>query len=354
MRKWTQILLLLILLLASCGNPPNPDESTAVPEPTATTAPTADPTALPTPTATALPPLLILLAPDGSDPALSSQLQAFFSKAAQQEGLRYQLRQTISAQELNQQARYLIAMPGTSDLNSLVAGAPNTSFLAVGIIDLESAPNLLAIGAEGERPDQNGFIAGYIAAMLTQYWRVGVISVEDTPEGQAARQGFTNGVAYFCGLCRSGVPPFYEYPLFIGLPEGATDDEWRQVAGFLLDRLVETIFVAPGAGGDDLLEYLAASGVKVIGSSAPPESATAQWVTSIRRPNTDGLYAELWPRLLAGDTGEILALPIILTDSNEANFGIGKQMEANQVLSDILDGFADPGVTPIVPLEVEE
>jgi hypothetical protein len=296
---------------------------------------------------------LILLAPENSDPELSSDLQGFFSGAAQNEGLRYQVRQTIDPQEVRDQVRYLIAMPGTADVNTLVAAAPNTLFLAVGIRDLETADNLLAIGSEGERPDQNGFMGGYIAAMLTQYWRVGVISIEDTPEGQAARQGFTNGVTYFCGLCRSGVPPFYEYPLFIGLPEGSSDDEWRQVASFLVNRLVETIFVAPGAGGDDLLRYLASSGVKVIGSTAPPEGVADQWITSIRRPDINGLYAQLWPRLLAGDTGEILPLPIILADSNEANFGLGKQMEANLVLEQVLDDFIDPGATPIAPAEDE-
>ncbi len=344
-------LTMLLLGLAACSSLPIPGQVSPTPEAaaTATMEPTATP--LPTPTATSLPPLLVLLLPTEADAELADELQAYFSQAAQQAGLRWQVRQSIDVQEVRDEVDYLVAVPPAEGVAQLVAAAPETRFLAVGIPGLEPSPNLLAVGTEADRPDQKGFIAGYVAAMLTDYWRVGVISVEDTEAGQAARIGFQNGVYYFCGLCRSGVPPFYDYPLFIGLPAGASDQEWRQVGSFLLDRLVETVYVAPGAGGDDLILYLAGAGVRVIGSSPPPSGVAEQWVASVRQPDLANLYLEYWPRLLAGEGGQNHPLPIVLADTNETNLSVGKEQAAGEILSEMLAGFIDPGATPIAPIQ---
>jgi hypothetical protein len=103
-----------------------------------------------------------------------------------------------------------------------------------------------------------------------------VISVSDTAEGIAARTGFINGVVYFCGTCRQIYPPFFDsqnqliqYPLFVELPSGAAENEWEAAADSLLSRSVDTIYVAPGAGGESLLSYLAQAGVKLVGGSPP-------------------------------------------------------------------------------------
>lgn len=345
------LLILLVLALSGCDSLPLPERVSPTPELSATPTETPIPTPLPTPTPTPtpLPPLLVLLVPPEADPELASALQSSFAELSQQAGLRWQIRQTISAAETTSDVAYLIALPPAEGLNELVAAAPNTRFLAAGIPGLEPAPNLLAIGSEEETPDQNGFLAGYIAAMITRYWRAGVIGVEDTPEGQAARISFQNGVRYFCGLCRSGVPPFYEYPISVRLPAGSSEAEWRALADFLIDRVVETVYVAPGAGGDDLLRYLTQAGVNVIGGVRPPDDIRDRWVVSIRNPDLDGIYLEYWPLLLEGETGQALPLRVSLADINPELFSPGKQRMAEELLTDLEAGYIDTGVTPEAP-----
>jgi hypothetical protein len=124
---------------------------------------------------------------------------------------------TISTADLpGDGLQLIVALPPDPGLAALIAAAPETQFLAVNIPGLEPAPNLSQIQAQGVRPDQSAFLAGYLAAAITQDWRAGVISLA----GDAtARLGFTNGVYYFCGLCRPAYPPFPNpgYPLSVEL-----------------------------------------------------------------------------------------------------------------------------------------
>ena len=137
------------------------------------------------------------------------------------------------------------------------------------------------IGAAGDRPDQQGFIAGVIAAMLAPDWRAGVISLSDTVDGRSARTGFLNGVVYFCGLCRPIHPPFYEYPLYFELPLSATTAEWQEAANYMVDHYAQAVYVYPGAGDEAMLSTLAAAGVSIISSGEPPDAASENWVVSL-------------------------------------------------------------------------
>ncbi len=333
-------LLLIPAALAGCGGLPGPDQATPTALPaTATEAPT--PTPLPSPTPTELPPLVVLLAPPEADPALVDALQASFSDLARQAGLRWQVRQSISPEEAASEVDYLIALPPGNGLPELVAAAPQTRFLAVGIPGLETAPNLIAVGSEGDDPLQAAFAAGYTAAAMTPEWRIGMIGVENEAH-PAIREAFANGVRFFCGLCRSGVPPFYEYPIPTSLPAGAADAEWRALADFLIDRAVRTVYVVPGAGGEDLLRYLADSGIAIIGGIQPPESARAGWAFSIRKPDLAGVYLEYWPQLLEGNTGQNPPLPPAVTDVNPQLLSPGKQRLAEQILADLQSGYVSP------------
>jgi hypothetical protein len=341
------IAVLTVLLLAGCSNLPLPGRSTDTPTPPAPTeTPTLPPTDTPTPTS--LPPLLVLLIPPEADLTLAANLEPQFAQLAREEGLRFQIRQSITEEETVSEADYLIALPPAPGLGGLVAAAPDTRFLAVGVPDLAQSPNLIAIGSNARAPDQTAFLAGYIAAITTPEYRTGVIGLEDSEHAEVITTTFENGMRFYCGLCRSGVPPFYEYPMFIQLPSTATDVEWRAIADFMVDRVVRTVYVVPGAGGDwdeELLRYLTEQSIYVIGEVKPPQDIPKYWMASIRQPNLEGIYLEYWPQLISGDTGVMLPLPVQLMDINPELFSPGRQRLAQDILADLEAGLIDTGGT---------
>jgi hypothetical protein len=333
----------LSILLSACGSVIHTATPTltATPSQTATVTPTS--TITPTPTSPA--PVAVLLAAPEADMTLVRSLQTGLNDSITAAGVRWQLRQQLTTHDLLPQLRLVVVVAPDPGLAQLVASASDTQFLAIGISGLEAAPNLTSIGAAGDRPDQQGFIAGVIAAMLSNDWRVGVISQSDTVEGRSARTGFLNGVTYFCGLCRPAHPPFYEYPLYIELASTASGVEWQAAANYMVDHDALTVYVSPGAGDAAMLSILAQGGIHIISSGEPPQTASENWVVSL---TTDpfALIQEEVIGLLSGSIqgGSTLTVPIQFTNINPNLLTPGKQNLAEQVLSDLQEGYIDTGV----------
>ena len=209
-------LVVFALLLAGCSGgipglaptPTNTATPTETPAPTATPEPTptltipptatATPTATPTLTPTPLPPVGVLLVPEGADRQLSDQLQNFLSDRITQMGMRFQVRPSLSSNDFERDDfQWVIALAPYPDLGLLAASAPQTRFLAVGFNALEPAANLTVIARPEDWYVQQAFIAGYLGMVITPDWRAGMIRV-NTPEGALAAQAFYNGALFFC------------------------------------------------------------------------------------------------------------------------------------------------------------
>lgn len=333
--------ILIIGLLAACGKAPA--APTVTPElvivPTATTEVKPTPTATNTPA----PSLAVLLASPGADMNQTGVLQTALNDTITAAGLHWQVRQQLTPGELGPTVRLVVALPPDPGLAALAATASDTQFLAIGIPGLEPTENLSVVGAQGPRPDQQGFIAGYIAAMLTPDWRVGAITISDSVEGRAARSGFLNGAVFFCGLCNQSYPPFYDYPRYVELPASASSAEWQAAANHMIDYYVETVYVAPGAGDLAMLATLTAAGINLIGSGVPSEAIQANWVLSFASDPL-ALVQQVLPEILAGQGGQNLPLPLELTQINPALLSPGKQALVEQVLVDLLAGYINTGV----------
>jgi hypothetical protein len=285
-----------------------------------------------------------MLSPPDADPQLSAALEHQFAQLAQEAGFRFQIRQTLSGAEAASEVAYLIALPPAAGVEAIVAAARETRVLAVGIPNLVQAPNLIAVGGEGSSPLSHAFLAGYTAALTTPEYRTAVMGVEGSAT-ENTPLAFINGMRFFCGLCRSGVPPFYEYPFYVTLPATASDLEWRALVDFLRDRAVRTVYLEPGVGGanaEDLYRYIAEQGLNMIGEVKPPEDVLNKWLVSMRQPDLEAVFLQYWPQLLAGETGVLLPLPVQLSDIQSDLLTPGKQRLVEEVFADLQAGLIDP------------
>jgi hypothetical protein len=332
-RSFPLLLLILIFgLVTACSNTPTPTEA---PTPAVTASPVA--TETPSPTPTNPPPLAILLAPESADAALVATLQEKMAALATQDGLQFETRPSLTATDANPNLRIVVAISPDPGIAQLAASAPETQFLALGIPGIQPSANLSVVGGSDGLPDQMGFIAGYLAAVITDDWRAGVISSDDAT-GQIAAQGFRNGLVFFCGLCRPSFPPFYEYPILASPPGQAAIDS-------LVSQGVQTAYLPPEASDPALFESLAQANLNLIGSTPPPENLKDRWVATIQTNLPAGLE-RLWSEMVGGKGGVALPTPIVITDRNEALFSIGRQRLVDETLAAMQAGYIGTGVTP--------
>ncbi len=331
-------LLLLSLLLGSCG---------AKETPVLTETPTLLPTI--TPTATASAPLAILVVPAEMDAAQSNLYQTTVYELAQAAGYRFQVRNTLTAADLDPSLRIVVVLPPDPGIAALAAAAPQAQFLAVNVPGVTPAGNVSVVGSQS-RPDLVGFLFGYISAMITtEYdYRIGMIIPQGDPNAQVAFAAFKNGMIYYCGSCPKTLYYFdiygnsLEYPQVVEIPADEKKELYPAYANLLTDKKVAMVYVYPTIATTELLTTIGTNGVISIGD-VTPNPRPVYWTASLQ-PDVAKAIQAAWPDLLAGRGGLTFNPPFALTDVDPAILTPGKQQLAEQVLADLLAGRINVGL----------
>ena len=292
------------------------------------------------------PKLVVLLSPDVSENEHLASLKSTLGKFAEQDGFRFETRNDLLEMDLENDVWLVVVVSPDPGVLNLASANPEVQFLGVGIPNLQASQNVSVIGAGGDRPDQQGFLAGYLAAVVTQDWRVGAITSLEAAEGRASRNGFKNGVIFYCGLCRPAYPPFYQYPAFAELAATENAVDQQAAVELMVSNGVKSVYVSPDVENQTLLEVLANANVNIIGRTTPSEELKDHWVASIRVDDVAAIQ-QIWPRLVNGEQGIQLEAPLVLTDQNITNFSTGRQRLVEKLLVDMLLGFIDTGVDPL-------
>lgn len=333
-------LLLLSLLLGSCGAKETP-------------VPTETPTLIPTipPTATASAPLVILVVPADMDAAQSNLYQTTVYELAQAAGYRFQVRNTLTAADLDPSLKIAVVLPPDPGIVALAAAAPQAQFLAVNVPGVTPAGNVSLIGSQS-RPDLVGFLFGYISAMITtEYdYRIGMMIPQGDPNAQVAFAAFRNGMIYYCGSCPKTLYYFdiygnaLEYPQVVEIPADEKKELYPAYGNLLTDKKVAMVYVYPTIATNELLTTIGTNGIISIGD-VTPNPRPVYWTASLQ-PDVAKAIQSAWPDLLAGRGGLTFNPPFALTDVDPAILTPGKQQLAEQVLADLLAGRIDIGLQP--------
>jgi hypothetical protein len=331
--------LVSMLFLTGCGasgeDTVSPAEGifTAVPE---STMPPVD-------TPTPLPPVGVLVTPPGSDQGLIDELNPIIGSYIRDLGLRYQVLINLSEDDFQlEDYQIVVILAPFPDLQALADLAPETKFLAVGFNDITPGANLSIMRSGGGDYDVQGFIAGYISALITADWRVGALSAQENPDALAARNGFTTGVKYHCGLCNPKYSPTginYLYPKYIDLPVDATDSQIAANVDFLVDRAVNTYYIVPGVGTPLIYRMLVAYEKNIIGTGSDfREEYKDSWVVSLEY-DLLAAFEEFWPLFIETESGLEHIPPLLLTDINYDLLSEGKVLLVEKILEEVSSGF---------------
>lgn len=329
MRQRLIILFIVIMVaLSACGGNNSAATSTPVPSDT--------PIIPPTITATATTPLAILVVPADLDPETSNLYQKTVYDLAQASGLRFQVRNTLTAADLEPGLQVVIVFPPDPGIVALAAAAPQVQFLAINLADVAAGGNISVLGGNSQT-DVAAFLAGYTAALITPDYRIGMMMPKDNADALRALNAYATGMAFYCGACR----PLYFYPApFPQYVEiGAEEDPVNYNAYadiLLLQRKVLAFFLYPDIATEDLMNYIGTTGSYLIGTVSP-EQRPAGWVMTIQ-PDVIKAIQNAWPGLVSGQGGVTVQSPLGLADVDPTILTPGKQRLVEQTLSDLQAG----------------
>jgi hypothetical protein len=121
--------------------------------------------------------------------------------------------------------------------------------------------NLIVLGADGFPADELGFLAGLAAGAASRSEVVAaVVSLLDV-SGRAYDSGFQNGMRVACARCKYIQ---IDTRIYAGL-----DVQQALLIRLREDEKVDTLWAAPGAGGDWLLEGCAQQGCSIVTNGKP-------------------------------------------------------------------------------------
>lgn len=328
------LFVVIVVVLSACGGGEASGTSTPVP--------TDTPIIPPTLTPTAATPLAILVLPADLDPETSNLYQTTVYDLTQTSGLRFQVRNTLSAADLGEPGlKVVISLPPDPGIAALAAAAPQVQFLAINIPEVAAAGNISVLG-NNSQTDVAAFLAGYTAALITDDYRIGMMMPKDNPDAVRALNAYATGMRFYCGDCR----PFYfyswTYPQFVEIPAEEDKTHYNAFADILiLQYKVGTIYLHPDIVTPDLETYIGTTGVYMIGTKTP-EQRPAGWVMTIQ-PDIIKAIQNAWPDLVSGQGGITVQSPLGLSDIDPNLLTPGKQRLVEQTLNDLQSGLISTG-----------
>lgn len=332
MRLKLPVFFILLVLLSACSAATTTVSPSPVPSATLAAVPTLTPTP-PTP-------LAILVLPASMDTETSNVYQKTVYDLTQTAGMRFQVRNHLTPADLEPGLKIVIALFEDPGLAALAPAAPQVQFFAIGIPGLSAGGNISVLG-DTSQADIAGFLAGYTAAMLTDDYRIGMLMPKDNNDAIRMFNAFSNGMRYYCGLCRPYFFLPWSFPQYLEIPPDEDPNNYDAYADILiLQRKVGTLLIHPAVQTQELVDYVGTTGVYMIGIS-PPQQRPAGWVMTIQ-PDTIKAIQAAWGQLLAGQGGITVQAPLGLSDVDPSLLSPGKLRLVQTTLDNLQAGLIAP------------
>lgn len=285
------------------------------------------------------PPTILLFADEETDLAFINDIQEIVQLVADQNEWVYEFRSNLNGSPLPQNLKAMVMIADEPNILELIGESNGVKILSVGLAqEADLIPNLTLIDLPENGQAVEGFVAGYIAAMQTEEWRVGMLGFADQSD---YRIGFINGAIYFCGLCLPQYPPYEDYPLFVEVNDGAEFEELKAGVDLLVQKDIQIVYLAPGTDDSELILYLSQLGINMIGNQRPPSVPETLWIASV---SWDWLSAveDALPKMLSDDYSNKLAPKILVGDVDQNVFSLSRQTLVYEIIENLADGIIDP------------
>jgi basic membrane lipoprotein Med (substrate-binding protein (PBP1-ABC) superfamily) len=284
---------------------------------------------------------VLLYAAQESEDWVMRELKEEIIELAEESGLVIESVNQISEEYLKGDVSLVFIFEDDPGIVNFASRFTEIQFIGVDIPNITPSSNISLIGENGLRKDQQAFVAGYLAAMVAEDWRAGVVSIGESEDTRAIEEGFLNGARYFCGLCRPAFPPFYEYPQSMHLD--SSGQSWGSVVGAINESRLNVIYLAPVGVFEKSINEWTQINSAIIGDGPRPEIVPeSQWMAAVQFTASDGLQS-IWNDLLAGNGGFQIQWELQIVEVNRDLLSVGRERDALVLIEDLAAGFVDTG-----------
>jgi len=250
--------------------------------------------------------------------------------------------EVITSEELpensNSQSTILIFSQDNQILNH-ISGIAKERLIIVGeeLLDETNENSLFIQSSKAEQI----FIAGYLAALITDDWRVGGLLPDVQYKNTAASTVFKNGVLYLCGRCIPVYGPIVNFPVtaLLSMPEDT--ERTMQAFGEISSNRLNSVFIPEAYLYDDLVILLRQNEVTIF-SDTNLESDNNDWVDYSVTNNISEIIIEI----LAEDSNQAEINETIHVEysvqSNSKEIPLGRANFLQEMIDSLQSGLISP------------
>lgn len=286
----------------------------------------------------------ILVAPQDVDETLLNTILVLLPVLEQNYGRKFDIYNTINQRDLINSELVIAIAP--ADVIQISQSAPNVKILALGYLDLQPTNNISIVAIDEQTIRNTAFLAGYLSALITTDYRVGVLTLSDTEEGRIVAESFYVGAQYFCGLCSSKFTPIEFYPKRTQISDISDEEKWKSAVEALIDEGVQSVYLSKEVYSADLIDYLMDVGINIVSASVPPKGAnTDRWIATLE-PDYNLAILNYMDNFTSISSGITIIPEIILTNYSSGLISEGRKTLFEETHINLQAGFIYPSLVP--------
>ncbi len=185
------------------------------------------------------------------------------------------------------------------------------------------------------------FIAGFLAALITDDWRVGGLLPDEQLKNTAASTVFKNGVLYLCGRCTPVYGPIVNFPVTAILSSPEDTERTMQAFGEISSNRLNSVFIPGNYLYDDLVILLRQNEVTIF-SDTNFESANSDWVDySVTNNLSEIIIGILTEDANQAGINESMSVEYSI-QSNSKEISLGRANFLQEMIDNLQSGLISP------------
>lgn len=336
------ISMAVVFLLAAC-NQQLPTE-TEIPDLILTASPTEKATEfIPSLTPSPRVETVILITTQEVDTFTVSQIQESLERLIADSEYELVIKQDLSG-ILTDDVHVVVVVGEAVDVNGLALDYPDVSFVAVDNAGAIPAENVSVIGIPDTDQRQRAFMAGYLAALISDDYKVAALVPAEVEITEPALESFVVGVRFFCGICQPKYPPYQSFPQWETISVDYSPELLQQILDNFVNIGVEVLFLHGDLVSPTILTAIGEKGIRVVSDQSAGTTVNNYAGTVLSNPAP--VLESMWEDILEGNNGIYKAAAVELVDRNSGLVTDGRYQLFLEMAADLQAGLVYPEAVP--------